>query len=164
MVFIVGFFRTGSTLLEKLLCRHPAIFGLGEDSPLNLGLKNLEQDMLLIARESERVRKHKKDPNNEKYQKKIQTRFASTIEAINYHAEQIVMKMKVRALGSFAYSTSQPPRDIAYMVAPTKYFRFEQESQEVGYSDYVLGNDSYIIGQLHSRPCLLLILIIPCEL
>ena len=31
-VFIVGFFRSGSTLLETMLDAHPSIWGMGEES------------------------------------------------------------------------------------------------------------------------------------
>lgn len=41
-VFIVGFFRSGSTLLETLLDKHPSVWGMGESSPLTFQLHALQ--------------------------------------------------------------------------------------------------------------------------
>ena len=35
-VFIIGFFRSGSTLLETMLDAHPSIWGMGEESVFSL--------------------------------------------------------------------------------------------------------------------------------
>lgn len=48
-LFIVGFFRSGSTLLESLLDAHPNIWGLGEQSSFASALPKLKQVMLTLA-------------------------------------------------------------------------------------------------------------------
>ena len=44
-VFIVGFLRSGSTLLESMLQSHPAVAAIGEDSPLAYELDQLALDV-----------------------------------------------------------------------------------------------------------------------
>jgi tetratricopeptide (TPR) repeat protein len=44
-IFIVGFFRSGSTLLETLLDTHPNIWGMGENSVLTFQLLEMQNDL-----------------------------------------------------------------------------------------------------------------------
>jgi Sulfotransferase family len=44
-VFIVGFFRSGSTLLETMLAAHPNIDAIGEDSPMPFHIHELLQEI-----------------------------------------------------------------------------------------------------------------------
>jgi tetratricopeptide (TPR) repeat protein len=44
-IFIVGFFRSGSTLLESLLSAHPQIWGMGENSLVTYHLVQMNKDL-----------------------------------------------------------------------------------------------------------------------
>ncbi len=102
LVFIVGFFRSGSTLLEKLLTRHPSnrVFGIGEHSPMNMELKALEAEMLKGEKEQTN-----KDGDNGK-QGKMNT---TPVRAIRKAQHSIITKMRARAYnGSMAYTGYQP--------------------------------------------------------
>eukprot|EP01034_Spumella_vulgaris_P022698 gene22698-28849_t len=44
-VFVVGFFRSGSTLLETMLDAHPAVWGLGENSPFGFEMYAMQDHM-----------------------------------------------------------------------------------------------------------------------
>lgn len=48
-VFIVGFFRSGSTLLETLLSVDPSILAMGEHSPFTYAMHPLQADLLAAA-------------------------------------------------------------------------------------------------------------------
>lgn len=48
-IFIVGFFRSGSTLLETLLSAHPRVWGLGENSAFATQMHYLQEEMLELA-------------------------------------------------------------------------------------------------------------------
>ncbi len=76
-IFIVGFLRSGSTLLEHVLDAHPGVVGIGEDSVFNGMLPMVIKDILAIIKES------------------------STVEAVatvvQHYAEEILRKMKEKA-------------------------------------------------------------------
>ena len=48
-IFIVGFYRSGSTLTERVLDAHPDIIGLGEDSVLNNKLENIRNEIVRVS-------------------------------------------------------------------------------------------------------------------
>jgi tetratricopeptide (TPR) repeat protein len=54
-VFIVGFFRSGSTLLETMLDAHPLVWGLGESSPFGFEMYVMQDHMREVIAE---VKKH----------------------------------------------------------------------------------------------------------
>jgi len=56
-VFIVGFTRSGTTLMETLLDAHPDIMGMGEESPFVLEMHSLEKDLLAISKRLEEEKK-----------------------------------------------------------------------------------------------------------
>lgn len=54
-IFIVGFMRCGSTLLETMLDAHPKIWGMGEDSVFNRDLASL-RDLLVVVSDREEAK------------------------------------------------------------------------------------------------------------
>ncbi len=48
-VFIVGFFRSGSTLLESLLSMHPQIWGMGESSVLTYHILQMQSELSALT-------------------------------------------------------------------------------------------------------------------
>ena len=44
LIFIVGFYRSGSTLLETILDSHPSIWGMGENSVLGTFIESFDKD------------------------------------------------------------------------------------------------------------------------
>lgn len=52
-VFIIGFMRSGSTLLEQMLDAHTEIFGIGEDSIFNGQLNNIRNNVVAAVQISQ---------------------------------------------------------------------------------------------------------------
>ena len=48
-IFIIGFYRSGSTLTERVLDAHPDIVGTGEDSVFNNNLENIRNEIVQIS-------------------------------------------------------------------------------------------------------------------
>lgn len=107
LVFIVGFFRSGSTLLERMLSASPHFVGIGEHSPVGMELRALEVAMLSNEKENE-ARAAKGEPK------------AAPLKAMRRAQEQVLMKMRARANGTMAYTGYQPEEDSkGYTRVPT---------------------------------------------
>ena len=100
-IFIVGFFRTGSTLLEQMLSNHPDVATIGEDSVFNVEMRALEDDLILISK-GKQNKKH--NTENEKVEN---VRARDNIEAIKYRSISILDKMYSRVTGRMARTGNQ---------------------------------------------------------
>jgi len=52
LIFVIGFFRSGSTLLERVLDAHPLIAGTGEDSIFNGRLDSMRNSIVAASQEN----------------------------------------------------------------------------------------------------------------
>jgi tetratricopeptide (TPR) repeat protein len=82
-VFIVGFFRSGSTLLETLLHKHPYIWGLGEHSAFANQLHLMQDEMLLLADEFDRYsKKYKTEEKKVQRYRQVLQKHANLVDAM----------------------------------------------------------------------------------
>lgn len=94
-LFIVGFFRSGSTLLESLLDAHPNIWGLGEQSSFASALAKLKQTMLTLATslENEKNRHSDKVTKKEEQEESMDDRVAKQLYK---HGKAVLLEMQRR--------------------------------------------------------------------
>ena len=56
-MFIVGFFRSGSTLLETMLDAHPSIWGMGEESVFPQAVLSLNREIIVLMEQAAQATK-----------------------------------------------------------------------------------------------------------
>ena len=128
-IFIVGFFRTGSSLLERMLSMHSRIATIGEDSVLSFEMRALLDDLMRITESTKRRIVREKEQGNKKPSQlskeeadkeaaqfeadaeKSESRAKDAITAIKYRAASILQKMHARATGQMALSGRRPQSD-----------------------------------------------------
>lgn len=69
-IFIVGFFRSGSTLLEAMLNAHRNIYGAGEDSLFLFQMHAMHDELFTLIHERNAEAKAKKEDENDKDKEK----------------------------------------------------------------------------------------------
>jgi hypothetical protein len=88
-IFVVGFFRSGSTLLETMLDSHPQIWGMGEESVLATELPEFRRQLLASVR---------KRPERQPYPDSVSDKFdvISGGAVVNKFADRILRRMMTR--------------------------------------------------------------------
>jgi len=123
-IFIVGFPRTGSTLLASMLGAHSQI-ALGRNSVFALEMRALEEDMIRIAEGSKKRTVRGKDAGlkppsmpaageaaaKTRAAERSESRAKDSIGAIKYRAASILKKMHARAAGHMAHTGRQPTKE-----------------------------------------------------
>lgn len=84
-IFIVGFFRSGSTLLESLLDKHEDIWGMGENSVFTYYMYQMQEDLMSLSQQ--------KTSRNHKGQQSMNQEMSLILQR---YGERIVSNMNQR--------------------------------------------------------------------
>eukprot|EP01039_Chlorochromonas_danica_P009302 gene9302-10268_t len=133
-VFIVGYFRSGSSLTEHLLAVHEEVLPLGEQSPFTLAMHPLQRDLLLAVegRYQESAATTPEVEEEEEVEEEGWTTLKRLSAPLKFHGERIVQQMREMLLPHLHYfNITRVQANTRYSITQARSFSSPAQNQRI---------------------------------